>query len=186
MAGGSEELTRLLRRWSEGEEQVLESLMDGTYDELRRIARAHFKKERSDHTLQPTALVNELFMKLGGLAGVEFRDRNHFYSLASRIMRRLLIDHAREHRADKRQAVKVTLTGDVAAVEGTFDAADLGMALEALQARYPRESRVVELRYLCGLTNEEVASLLGIGLATVKRDWKFARSFLLHQLSSGR
>jgi RNA polymerase sigma factor (TIGR02999 family) len=175
----------MLRQWSAGDERVLTPLMDRAYDELRRIARAHFRRERSQHTLQPTALVNELYMKLGGLAGLGFRDRNHFYSIASRIMRRLLVDHARERHAAKRRAILVTLHDEMAVEAGTFDMMALGAALASLQERYPRESRVVELRYLCGLTNEEVAGVLEVGLATVKRDWKFARSWLLRELGRG-
>ncbi|MFN7972959.1 MAG: ECF-type sigma factor [Acidobacteriota bacterium] len=182
MSRGTGDLTRLLRQWSDGDERVLDALMERTYAELRRIARAHFRRERGDHTLQPTALVNELFMKLTDVAGVSFRDRAHFYSIASRIMRRLLIDHARMHDAGKRRGARVTLHDDMAVVDASCDTAALAAALEKLEGRYPRESRVVELRYLCGLTNEEAASVLDVSLATVKRDWKFARSWLLCEL----
>lgn len=179
-------VTELLRAWGGGDAGALPELMERVYVDLRKIARNQFRRERADHTLQPTALVNELYVRLQRHGPMEWRDRRHFYSIASRLMRRLLVDHAREHGARKRKAIKVTLRDDAAA-GGLLDLdlLTLESALAKLEARYPRECRVVELRYLCGLSNDEVAEAVGTSLATVKRDWTFARSWLLRELRRG-
>lgn len=186
MATPSTNVTELLRAWGGGDADALPRLMESVYGELRRIAQNQFRHEPRDHTLQPTALVNELYFRLARHGPVDWQDRRHFYSIASRLMRRLLTDHARERLAHKRRVVKVTLRDDAAAVESRdIDVVSLEAALERLEARYPREGKVVELRYLCGLSNEETAAALDVSLATVKRDWRFARNWLLRELRRG-
>ena len=160
--------------------------MDRVYPHLRRIAQNHFRRENANHTLQPTALVNELYVKLIGQRQPEWRNRSHFYAIASRLMRRLLIDHARRKGRNKRKRILVTLTERSATTEDpVVDLIALDAALAKLEERFPRESRVVELRYFGGLTHEEVAAQLGVSLITVKRDWRFARTWLLRAIESG-
>jgi RNA polymerase sigma factor (TIGR02999 family) len=161
------------------------------YAELRAIAAKHLRSERSGHTLQPTALVSEAYLRLRGLGDVPWHDRAHFFAIASRIMRRVLVDYARANLAQKRGAGSPMVQlaeglQDVAAP--AMDAAqliDLDRALDQLAAAEPRLSRLVELRFFGGLTIEEVSGLLGCSPRTAKRDWAFARAWLLHKLSSG-
>jgi RNA polymerase sigma-70 factor (ECF subfamily) len=161
------------------------------YAELRAIAGRHLGSERQGHTLQPTALVNEAYLRLRGLSGVPWHDRTHFYAIASRIMRRLLVDHARAKMAQKRgsDAPKVLVhEGFHEGIEPSMDAAeliDLDRALDELAAATPRLARLVELRFFSGLGIEEAASLLGCSTRTAKRDWAFARAWLLNRLSAG-
>lgn len=176
------EITALLRQWSGGDESAMPLLMELVYGELRKIARGHFRSERAEHTLQPTALVNEAFLKLVDQGQVDWRDRRHFYAMASHMMRRLLVDHARRRRAAKRQAPSIDL-GRMRP-DGRGDLLELDEALTRLARAYPREGRVVELRYFAGMTLEEVALELGVSLPTVKRDWAFAKGWLLRELSS--
>lgn len=179
----SSSVTKLLREWNEGSPDALERLMDRVYVDLRKIAQNQFRRERRDHTLQPTALVNELFVKLRDQDRVEWRNRSQFYAVASRLMRRLLIDYARERGREKRRRIQVTLHEDAAAAEGpTVDLIALDAALEKLEQELPRESQVVELRYFGGLTHEEVAEQLGVSVITVKRDWRFARAWLMREI----
>ena len=159
------------------------------YAELRAIAARHLGSERPGHTLQPTALVNEAYLRLRGLAGVPWHDRTHFFAIASRIMRRLLVDQARGRMAQKRGAdvPKVVVhEGFRDAMEPAMDAAeliDLDRALDELAAESPRLARLVELRFFSGLPIEEASSLLGCSPRTAKRDWAFARAWLLNRLS---
>ncbi len=145
------------------------------------------RNERPGHTLVPTALVNEAFIRLVDQSTVDWKNRAPFFAVASRIMRRILVDHARRRRADKRRAIHVTLGKalEAASTERDVNLVELEEALSILESRYPREARVVELRYFAGLTNREVGECLDISLATVKRDWTFARTFLRRQLASG-
>ena len=159
------------------------------YAELRAIAARHFGAERPGHTLQPTALVNEAFLRLRGLSGVPWHDRTHFFAIASRIMRRLLVDHARARMAQKRGSD----TSKVVVAEGLLDGIqpeidaeeliDLDHALDELAAESPRLAKLVELRFFSGLGIDEACSLLGCSPRTAKRDWAFARAWLLHRLS---
>ena len=180
------DVTRLLRAWSDGDPAALQQLMDVAYRDLRRIAQNHFRRERPGHTLQPTALVNELYLRLIGQRGIDWVNRAQFFAVASRLMRRLLVDHARRRGRQKRKGIQVTLT-DMAVEEGApnLDVLALDGALTALEVEYPRESQVVELRYFGGLTHEEVAEQLGVSLITVKRDWRFAKNWLLGELERG-
>jgi RNA polymerase sigma factor (TIGR02999 family) len=159
------------------------------YAELRTIAAKHLRSERPDHTLQPTALANEAYLRLRGLREVPWHDRAHFFAIASRIMRRILVDHARAKMAHKRGAdsPRVQLTeGFHEGVPPAMDAEeliDLDRALDQLAASEPRLSRLVELRFFGGLNIEEASALLGCSPRTAKRDWAFARAWLLHKLS---
>jgi RNA polymerase sigma-70 factor, ECF subfamily len=161
------------------------------YTELRAIAAKHLRSERSGHTLQPTALANEAYLRLRGLGDVPWHDRAHFFAIASRIMRRILVDHARANLAQKRGAGGAKVQLEEGLHEGqshAMDAAeliDLDRALDQLAVDEPRLSRLVELRFFGGMKIEEVADLLGCSPRTAKRDWAFARAWLLHKLRAG-
>jgi RNA polymerase sigma-70 factor, ECF subfamily len=183
-------ITDYLRAWEQGDDGALERLLPMVYAELRAIAARQLRSERPGHTLQPTALANEAYLRLRGLGDVPWHDRTHFFAIASRIMRRILVDHARARMADKRgsDAPRVLLAeGFHEAVQPAMDAAeliDLDRALDELTASAPRLSRLVELRFFGGLNIDEAAALLGCSSRTAKRDWKFARAWLLHRLGN--
>jgi RNA polymerase sigma-70 factor (ECF subfamily) len=186
------DITGLLHELSRGRPDVLERLMPIVYSELRRIAHAQLRGERPGHTLNTTALVHEAYLKLTNLRQVEWRDRAHFFAMAARLMRRILIDYARARKRDKRggDAVHVPL-GDAVDIPGRVAADDLlalDEALARLEAHSERQCRVVECRCFAGLTLEETAAALGISVATVKRDWTFSRAWLNRELapSDGR
>ncbi|GMU61114.1 MAG: hypothetical protein AMXMBFR34_28770 [Myxococcaceae bacterium] len=177
MADDTADITALLQQWREGGPS--EALFSVVFDNLRRIAAAQFRSERSDHTLQPTAVVNEAWMKLVGQRA-DFEDRAHFFAIAAQAMRRILVDHARQKRAQKRAAPELI---EEPAVEGKgVDVIALDTALQKLAQLDPAQARVVELKYFAGLTNEEVAEVTGTSLATVKRAWQAARAFLFREL----
>lgn len=186
------EITGLLAVWRSGDDQALERLVPAVYLELRRLADRQLQGERSGHTLQPTALVHEAFLKLRGLRDIQWHDRTHFFAFSSRIMRRILVDHARGKMAAKRGAESPhvsLLDGDVGGggVESTLSAAeliDLDRALDRLSAQEPRLARLVEVRFFGGLTVEEAAEVLECSPRTVKRDWAFARAWLLKELGA--
>lgn len=182
-----QEVTRLLKAWGQGDEEAQEKLIEATIDELRRRAGAYLRRERQGHTLQPTALVNEVYLRLVDQASANFNDRTHFFAVAAQLMRRILVDHARTHRAEKRggQVQKVEI--DEARDQGeerAIDLIQLDDALHDLAKLDPRQSRIVELRYFAGLTVEECAEVLGVGHATVSRDWRNARAWLQAELAS--
>jgi len=180
----SANITAILRRWSNGDTGAADELMDAVYADLRRLARQRLRGERANHTLQPTAMVNELFLVLRQQRRISWQSRNQFLALSCHLMKRLLLDHARRRHAQKRHATYVTLDdGDAVQDPVTVDALQLSQALEKLAASHPREARVVELRYFAGFTAEEVAAQLGVAPVTVKRDWRFARSWLLAELA---
>lgn len=179
-------ITALLRSWRDGEDGALEDLLPIVEAELRRIARVHMRRERRGHTLQPTALVNEVFTRLFDARTIDWSDRTHFFSLAARLMRRILVDHARSRGYQKRGggAHRVTLDDHVAttpAVEVDFVALDT--ALSKLAEVDERKCRVIEMRFFGGLTVEETASALAVSTDTVKRDWRLARLWLLKELA---
>lgn len=181
------DVSQLLRSWSAGDATALERLAPIVYDELHRIARSHMARERSSHTLQATALVNEAFARLMDCTRVEWRDRVHFFSVASRMMRRVLIDYARRFGA-KRGAGLQRVALDEAAVFGEDLSADflaLDAALDELAEVDERKCRVVELRFFGGLTVEETSEALGISSITVIREWNFAKAWLYRALSGG-
>ena len=177
-------VTRLFSRWRAGDEDAAAELLPRVYDELRRLADAYLRRERAGHTLQPTELVNEAFLRLLGTE-VEVLDRTHFFALAARAMRRILVDHARRQRAGKRIAPedRVTLVTEVDATPGAeVDVLDLNRALERFAEIAPRPAQLVELRYFGGLTLPEAAEVLGVARATAARDWKAARVWLIREL----
>jgi RNA polymerase sigma factor (TIGR02999 family) len=180
------DVTGLLRQWSDGDREALDRLLPLMYEELRRLARGRLRREAARPSLNTTALVHDAYVKLVDLRRVRFEDRTHFLAMASRVMRRLLVDQARARRAAKRG-------GDVPAVEldeefwvsdAQADAfEDLNQALERLEALDPRQGQIVEQRYFGGLSLEETAAALGVSLATVKRELRFAHAWLAADLS---
>jgi RNA polymerase sigma-70 factor, ECF subfamily len=179
-----ESVTRLLNAWQLGDECAADRLIPMIYAELRSLAGRHMRVERADHTLQPTALVNEAFLRLAGQRGTEWRSRAHFLAIGSQMMRRILVDHSRKERAAKRNGgVQVTLGEGVAVTEARpLDLVMVDEALERLAELDPRQAKVVELRFFGGLDNRETAAALGVSLATVKRDWTLAKAWLQREI----
>lgn len=181
------DLTHLLRRWREGDRRALDALMPAVYDELRAVAHRRLAAERTGHTLQTTALVHEAYARMAG-AEIGWRDRVHFFAVAARTMRRILVDYARARTAEKRGGAAVPLPLDDLAVEvgGSGDAFELlalHEALERLEAQDPRKARVIEAHIFAGLTYQETAEALAISPATVDRDLRLARAWLVRELS---
>lgn len=180
----SKEVTRLLANWNRGDADAREALMPVVYGELRRLAASYLRRERSDHTLQPTALVHEAYLRLVDQKNVQWQDRSHFFAITAQLMRRILVDHARGHLADKRGsgAPKVPLTeAIIMSQERPAELIALDESLTRLAAVDPQQGRVVELRVFAGLTVEETAEVLQISPATVKRDWSMAKAWLLQE-----
>ncbi len=183
----AQDVTGLLRAWSAGHAQALEQLTPLVYEELHRRAHWHMARERSGQTLQTTALVHETYLRLVDLNGVSWRDRAHFFALASRLIRRVLIDAARARASLKRGGGAAETTFDetlVVSGEPRADLLALDQALNALAALDRRKSEVVELRFFGGLTVEEAADVLQVSPETVKRDWKLAKAWLQRELRS--
>ncbi len=183
------EVTRLLLAWRGGDRGALDALVPFVYSELRRQAARYLGRQRPGHTLQATALVHEAFLRLIDQTGVSFQDRAHFFAVASRAMRQILVDHARRRGAEKRggAATRLALEDGTAAVEPRgVDLVALDGALERLEALDPEQARLVELRFFGGLTIEETAVVLGRSPATVKRSWGSARAWLYGELAGGR
>jgi RNA polymerase sigma-70 factor, ECF subfamily len=180
----------LLAEIRRGDREALDRLLPLVYAELRRIAGRYMRRERGDHTLQPTALVNEAYMRLVDQREKNWQNRAHFFGIAAHLMRRILVDYARSQGYAKRGGGARTLPLDEALVfarERSGEVIALDDALKALSAIDPRKCQVVELRYFGGLTFEEVAEVLGVSLITAKRDWNLAKSWLTRELSkSGR
>jgi RNA polymerase sigma factor (TIGR02999 family) len=179
------EVTLLLQQWTEGREDALDRLMPEIYAELRRLASSYLRRERRDHTLQPTALVHEAFLKLVDQRAVRWQNRAHFFGIAAQAMRRILVDHARAHAAAKRGAGERPVSIDDVNVAGPMPDIDilaLDQALTRLAEFDPQQSRVVELRYFGGLTLEETAEVMKISPATVGREWTLARTWLYAEL----
>ena len=183
MSDSSPRITQWLDRANEGDEQAQEQVIDAVYRELHKIAARVMSGENAGHTLQATALVNEAYMKLFGDAPVKAKDSHHFFALAARQMRRILVDHARSRNAGKRGGVKVSLD-DVCTVSAEPDGNLVAVddALKELEQVDERAASVVELRFFGGYTEDEVAQILEINIAKVRRDWEFARAWLLHFL----
>jgi RNA polymerase sigma factor (TIGR02999 family) len=181
------EVTQLLREWSGGRQEAREELLGLVYEPLRAIAERHLHRERDGHTLQPTALVNELYLKLVDQRRVQWNDRTHFFAVAALVMRRILGDHARRRKSEKRGGgltpVTIGAALDVAAEEN-LDVVALEAALENLSRIYPQQARVVELRFYGGLTIEETAAALSVSPATISREWTMARAWLRRALLS--
>jgi RNA polymerase sigma factor (TIGR02999 family) len=178
------DVTRLLLAWSDGEEKAAGPLMDAVYDELRDLARAYLRRERREHSLPATAVVHEAYLKLVDQRRVRWQNRAHFFAVASSVMRRLLVDHARARGAAKRGvALTVSLDGLDAPADGrNADLIALDAALEKLAALDARQARLVELRFFGGLTIDEAAVVLDLAAITVKRDWAMARTWLYREL----
>lgn len=181
-----QDVTQILKDWSEDREAVAARLMPLVYEELRRLARAYLQRERGDHTLQATSLVHEAYLKLIDQKRVDWKNRAHFCGVAAQMMRRVLLDHARGHQAAKRggklEKLYLDETRELAQEHGP-DLIELDGALQSLAATYPREAEVVELKFFGGLGAKEIAEVLKISSKTVLRDWNFARAWLSRALN---
>ena len=180
------DVTRLLEEARQGKPDAPDALARAVYDTLHRIAVSALRRERDGHTLQPTELVNEAFVRLVKQQETSWESRSHFYGVAATVTRRILVDHARRRARVKRDhGVQVTLDDALSDERGTsLDLVALDGALRELEALAPRQGRVIEMRFFAGLDIDETAEVLGISRATVKRDWAFARAFLLQALST--
>ena len=184
-----DEVTRLLVAWRDGQPGALDRLIPLVYDELRRQARWQLRRERFDHTLQPTALVHEAFLRLAGQSQAQWQNRRQFFAVASRVMRRVLVDQARARAASKRGDGLTRVALDDAVATGAspdVDVLALDQALDRLEQLDPRQARVVELRYFGGMSAAEAAEAVGLSLATVNRDWAMARAWLFRELGGER
>jgi len=182
----AENVTQLLLKWGEGDAAALDKLMPLVYDELRRLASNYLRRERQNHTLQPTALVNEAYLKLVDQKNAHWQNRAQFYGVAAQLMRRILVDHARQHQAEKRggskqQRLSITSARAIAQTP-EVDVLAVHEALEELKQFDEQQERIVELRFFGGLSIAETAEVLGLGHATVERDWKMARAWLRQKL----
>ena len=184
---GSLSIVQLLREWRAGDEEAYDRLVPLVYGELRRLARGQLRREQAGHSLQPTALVHEAYLRLVK-ADVDWQNRTHFLSVAARVMRRILVEHARARQAAKRggDAVHVTLTGPIPAPDAKpIDVLALDEAMERLRTFDARQAQIVELSYFGGLTYPEIGDLIGISEASVDRDLRHARAWLRRELSIG-
>jgi RNA polymerase sigma-70 factor, ECF subfamily len=183
------DVTILLKELSNGNQEALADLVPVVYDELRRLAAYYLRRERSDHTLQATALVHEAYLRLVDQRHVDWKNRNHFFGVAAQLMRRVLLMHAREHHAAKRGGGAQKVSLDETAIFSPAQAEEL-VALDELLTRLaaldPQQARVVEFRFFAGLSVEETAELMNISTATVKRDWAMAKAWLAREMGSQR
>jgi RNA polymerase sigma factor (TIGR02999 family) len=183
------EISRILKSWSDGDRQSRDELIASVYEELHKIAAQYLRRERSDHTLQPTALVHEAYLKIVDISDITWQDRAHFFAVSSNVMRQILVDYARARETEKRgRGFKTIALED--AISFSEDKTDVDLlaldeALEHLSTFDPQQSRIVELRFFGGLTIEETAEVQGISPATVKREWTVARSWLYRKIHSG-
>ena len=180
-----ESITQLLFKWSEGDANALETLMPLVYEELRRLASNYLRRERQNHTLQPTALVNEAYLKLVDQKNARWKNRAQFYGVAAQLMRRILVDHARAHTAEKRGSdfQKLSLDENIdKTVERSHELIALDDALKELAEMDEQKSRIVELRFFGGLSIEETAEVMGVSAPTVKRQWRMAKAWLYGQV----
>jgi RNA polymerase sigma-70 factor (ECF subfamily) len=186
---GAAQITELLRLFSQGDPSAEATLVKELEVELRKLAISCMKSERKDHTLQPTALVNEAYLRLVGQRGKQWKNRNHFLAVATQVMRRILVDYARAHRSAKRGHVCATSSVEEIGTKGdqwSEPLIDLDAALDRLASLDPRQARIIELRFFGGLTEAEIAAMIGVSERTVKREWKAGRAWLygeLHQNS---
>lgn len=183
----SESVHLLLARWNAGDQKALEDLVPLVYNELHALAHHYLRGERSDHTLQTTALIHEAYLRLAKQGPFQTQDRNHFVAIAATLMRQILVDYARRYRATKRGAdCTIQLKDDHSpAKQQEVDVLALDDSLTRLAERDLQQSKIVELRFFAGLTVEETAAVLGISAATVKRDWSMARAWLSRQIKRG-
>jgi RNA polymerase sigma-70 factor (ECF subfamily) len=183
----SEKITELLQRMRAGETDAASKLMPLVYSDLRRLAAVHLKRERGNHTLQPTALVHEVFLRLAGGQNVDWQSRAHFFAVAAGSIRHILVDHARGSKSFKRGGALQRVEFDKAFLyveERSAEVLALNEALDRLAEFSPRQSQMVEMRFFGGLNEEEIASVQGVSARTVKRDWRIARAWLRAHLSS--
>jgi len=182
----AQDVTRLLRRWSEGDTSALDALTPIVYQHLRRIAAAVMRRERDGHTLQPTALIGEAYLRLLGGARPEWKDRVHFFAIAARLMRQILVHHARHRNARKRGGGEwpILVTQELAGPERPPDVVALDEALVALARFDARKAQAIELHYFGGLSQEEIATVLGVHVNTVGRELRLGRAWLEQQLAS--
>lgn len=181
----SKQVSELLANWNKGDPDAREALMPLVYNELRKLAASHLRRERADHTLQPTALVHEVYLRLAEQKNVQWQDKSHFFGVTAQLMRRVLVDHARSHMADKRGSgfPKVSLNeAIVMSRERPAELLALDESLTQLASTDPQQGRIVELRVFAGLTIEQTAEVLGISRATVKRDWSLAKAWLMREI----
>jgi RNA polymerase sigma factor (TIGR02999 family) len=181
------EVTQILREWSDGDADAPARLMPLVYNELRRQARNYLARERGSHTLQPTALVHEAYLRLVDQTRISWQNRAHFFGMAANMMRRILVDHARAHASEKRGGAAVRLSLEDVQIpleQRASDLVSLDEALEKLVKFDERKAKIVEMRFFGGLTDEEIAEVLGISTRTVLRDWKTARLWLYRELSA--
>jgi len=182
----AQNVTEMLRDWRKGDQEALEQLIPVVYDELHRQAARYLRREHPGHTLQTTALIHEAYLRLIKQQNIEWQNRAHFYAIAARLMRQILVDHARRRQATKRGGsdIKVPLEEAIVLSSGrNVDLVALDEALTRLAAIDPQQSRIVELRYFSGLSVEETAEVLGVSSRTVKRDWNVAKAWLRQQIS---
>lgn len=184
----SQDITQLLLAWGNGNKEALDHLMPLVYEELRRLARNYMRRQRAGHTLQTTALVNEAYLRLIDSSRVNWQNRTHFFAISAQMMRRILVDFARAKNSLKRggEQIQVTLDDNIPALsEKETDLIALDEALETLTKLNSRQSRIVELRYFGGMTEEEIAESLQVSVRTVRRDWSVARAWLYREMSKG-
>jgi RNA polymerase sigma-70 factor (ECF subfamily) len=181
------EITQMLIELTDGNQEVVNQILPRIYDELRKLAGSYLRRERSDHTLQPTALVHEAYMKLIDQRQVRWQNRAHFFGIAAQVMRRILMDHARKHKAEKRggEADKLPLEDEilVVATNRSDQLMALDEALNSLAEMDPQKAKIVELRYFGGLSIEETAEVMGVSVPTINRQWRTAKAWLYGQLS---
>jgi len=183
MPSDSEEITGLLRLVANRDDQARDRLFEIVYPQLRRLAAAHLSRERRDHTLQPTALVNEAFLRMPK-EGIDWQGRGHFFAIAAKAMRRVLVDHARGLLSGKRAGQRIELTEAIVYdMRRPTDILELDHAMDRLASLHPRQAQVVEMRYFAGMTEEQIADVLGVASRTVKRDWQIARAWLYEELA---
>lgn len=187
-SGPAPDVTQLLAQWSSGDEAALERLLPLVYGELRRLASAYLRRERSNHTLQSTALVHEAFMRMVHQHDVQWKNRAHFFAIAAQMIRRILVDYARSQHAEKRGSGAVKLALDEAmavpqAAANDVDLLGLNDALDKLAAMDERQSRIVELRFFAGLSIEETAEVMSLSPASIKREWSTARAWLFREMT---
>jgi RNA polymerase sigma factor (TIGR02999 family) len=178
-------ITQLLKEWSEGDQEILDQLMPLVYEELRRQAARYLRKERPNHTLQTTALIHEAYLKLIGQE-VSWQNRAHFFAIAAQAMRRILVDHAKTRHREKRGGAAENLALEEAVYVGvsqkSVDLVNLDEALNRLAKLDPRQARIVELRYFSGLSIDETAEIIGVSNATVRNDWNMAKAWLKQEI----
>jgi RNA polymerase sigma factor (TIGR02999 family) len=182
---GVGDISRLLRAWSDGDQEALKSLIPIVYSELHGLARRYLRRERAGHSLQSSALVNEAYLRLVDYKRMQWQDRSHFFAVSSQVMRRILVDHARRHNLKRGGNVQHVSLDEVAVVGGDqdVDLVVLDRALDRLERIDPRKMRIVEMRFFGGLSVEETAEALRLSTITIKREWRSAKAWLYRELT---